>query len=186
MPPFRARSAIGLSPRVRGNQYKGILDVPTSRSIPACTGEPSLISAPTITTRVYPRVYGGTSQKRWVLSMGHGLSPRVRGNLQANTLLFKSHRSIPACTGEPLWASRKQMRSAVYPRVYGGTHSRASFCLFRIGLSPRVRGNHLTSLQVHVCSRSIPACTGEPLSQCSPIARQAVYPRVYGGTCSSL
>ena len=55
------RCRLGLSPRVRGSL---VLRVPGSwreRSIPACTGQPSVCCPLPGTSRVYPRVYGAAS-----------------------------------------------------------------------------------------------------------------------------
>ncbi len=50
------------------------------------------------------------------------------------------------------------------------------------GLSPRVRGNPLTSRAAGAALRSIPACAGEPVRQADGPPADAVYPRVCGGT----
>ena len=50
------------------------------------------------------------------------------------------------------------------------------------GLSPRVRGNQNTVSLFDELHRSIPACAGEPLKKNGTPARNAVYPRVCGGT----
>ena len=75
-----SRPSWGLSPRVRGNpaapQKKGA----TTRSIPACAGEPAPTWSMGPRTRVYPRVCGGTTEATVVLRISMGLSPRVRGN----------------------------------------------------------------------------------------------------------
>ena len=50
----------GLSPRVRGNRHHKP-DLPGStRSIPACAGEPTCSGPVPVSSRVYPRVCGGT------------------------------------------------------------------------------------------------------------------------------
>ena len=51
-----------------------------ARSIPACTGEPTMRRMWGHMSRVYPRVYGGTSAPPGYNWQGVGLSPRVRGN----------------------------------------------------------------------------------------------------------
>ena len=50
----------GLSPRVRGNRQTLWPVRRRVRSIPACAGEPKLITPSTLTFPVYPRVCGGT------------------------------------------------------------------------------------------------------------------------------
>ena len=111
----------GLSPRVRGNPARLSVYPCMRRSIPACTGEPSSLGAFAFLAQVYPRVYGGTSMKSPLRSLAIGLSPRVRGNLHERGLNGLNNRSIPACTGEPMYRCYLQSLVQVYPRVYGGT-----------------------------------------------------------------
>ena len=112
----------GLSPRVRGNPLSQIRDGQRGGSIPACAGEPTGRSQTVPTTRVYPRVCGGTYGLHAVALMMPGLSPRVRGNLA--DLLQRCHNvgSIPACAGEPIDGKAPIFTTAVYPRVCGGTY----------------------------------------------------------------
>ena len=104
----------GLSPRVRGNRRTRQAQHAVVRSIPACTGEPvrPLITlSPDVRgnhgkrrnhdheqSQVYPRVYGGTARHTvcWGNLMFHGT--RCDGGTSVRTI-----RSIPACTGEPLF-----------------------------------------------------------------------------------
>ena len=72
--------AEGLSPRVRGNLEQRQPDAAQGRSIPACAGEPMKKIVMKKTTRVYPRVCGGTLDTPATLFLSKGLSPRVRGN----------------------------------------------------------------------------------------------------------
>ena len=92
----------GLSPRVRGNLGTSILLIVRLRSIPACAGEPLRPGGRHKGWGVYPRVCGGTPLVEKLLRRLSGLSPRVRGNLQAEHLATLNERSIPACAGEPL------------------------------------------------------------------------------------
>ena len=132
----------GLSPRVRGN-HPILSHAETGEgSIPACTGEPFLLSQLPILLQVYPRVYGGTRPVRRSTISKCGLSPRVRGNRGVARSRPRRPRSIPACTGEPRTATQRRTAEAVYPRVYGGTLLSAARSGKTYGLSPRVRGNH--------------------------------------------
>ena len=70
----------GLSPRVRGNPKEKAGERESDRSIPACTGEPLLVSSRPLPAWVYPRVYGGTCAVGYMNERHYGLSPRVRGN----------------------------------------------------------------------------------------------------------
>ena len=53
------------------------------------------------------------------------------------------------------------------------------------GLSPRVRGNPEAYGFAKRLTRSIPACAGEPYDSLERSMRNAVYPRVCGGTFAS-
>ena len=161
-PPPIAMSLQGLSPRVRGNQIRFMVDC----------GD----------TWVYPRVCGGTYSGRRGGSVHKGLSPRVRGNHLMVSQAYKDLRSIPACAGEPTSATLKWIADWVYPRVCGGTSSVDRHSRETDGLSPRVRGNQCHLTRDEASPRSIPACAGEPPSYLSSGANARVYPRVCGGT----
>ena len=79
----RADEWKGLSPRVRGNPcpYHQMTD--RAWSIPACAGEPGHLDGLFPSSRVYPRVCGGTPSSSRMSRMQSGLSPRVRGNPNA-------------------------------------------------------------------------------------------------------
>ena len=114
--------------------------------------------------------------------------------------------SIPACAGEPSVSSFVVRVSRVYPRVCGGTGVRQRPTTYRAGLSPRVRGNHVfrvfchsligsiprvrgnpyTAGNVSVTFWSIPACAGEPSQIAHRRQKNRVYPRVCGGTATSV
>ena len=157
-----AWQAYGLSPRVRGNRNKGRSTKKAGGSIPACAGEPIDARIDALIPTVYPRVCGGT----YTFTQGW---PHPPG-------------SIPACAGEPLMSIGLVIRFRVYPRVCGGTDDDASDHDRNLGLSPRVRGNLSLSCVLLPCLRSIPACAGEPPKQFMQSYRNAVYPRVCGGT----
>ena len=174
----------GLSPRVRGNQPRILYTEHSRRSIPACAGEPAWGSAHPGTSRVYPRVCGGTPPPPAATLPTCGLSPRVRGNLVNVRLVGICGRSIPACAGEPRRFCEIAVKCAVYPRVCGGTLTIARLRSDILGLSPRVRGNLRFRLRQPVNARSIPACAGEPVTRLPGNAAMPVYPRVCGGTAA--
>ena len=152
----------GLSPRVRGNLAAVISVLPWMGSIPACAGEPQLEFWLPVGNSVYPRVCGGTTCCCIFDTVLVGLSPRVRGNPQHSLNHQRSPRSIPACAGEPRRISHDYPSYEVYPRVCGGTRWLfVRSALFR-GLSPRVRGNRISTLWGATETGSIPACAGEP------------------------
>ena len=95
---------------------------------------------------------------------------------------IRSHRSIPACAGEPALNSVLLMSPTVYPRVCGGTYTTMDGEVSAGGLSPRVRGNQEVDLLPSERFGSIPACAGEPIDTALYDAIVAVYPRVCGGT----
>ena len=173
---------IGLSPRVRGNRARTASRRYGPGSIPACAGEPVSPPPQDDSTKVYPRVCGGTSSRCSIRPPTRGLSPRVRGNLDTWAHHGDRRRSIPACAGEPRPSPRRSKTSGVYPRVCGGTDDiwTANYPLW--GLSPRVRGNPPTQQVDRYDAGSIPACAGEPSGVNPNHAANAVYPRVCGGT----
>ena len=134
---------------------------------------------------VYPRVCGGTGASDRSVSPACGLSPRVRGNPWPRRLPNASIRSIPACAGEPRRCVRQASDDAVYPRVCGGTLFLGSRMSPWTGLSPRVRGNRVTTWRAYWIRRSIPACAGEPNCCLNRVPASRVYPRVCGGTTSA-
>ena len=167
---------------MRGNRRIAKRIAHRRRSIPACAGEPSGLSSGTIQTKVYPRVCGGTARSASTRCTLRGLSPRVRGNRQADRRRRRSGRSIPACAGEPCGTGADPSSISVYPRVCGGTAEALKPLIGGDGLSPRVRGNRALSMASISSERSIPACAGEPKKRKSTISLVPVYPRVCGGT----
>ena len=121
-----ALSERGLSPRVRGNRRSHRSTALRSRSIPACAGEPFPTGNRYSARGVYPRVCGGTRPCLAAMRLPAGLSPRVRGNRMRSPRPRPSPGSIPACAGEPRSAACSSTGLWVYPRVCGGTRSRAS------------------------------------------------------------
>ena len=172
----------GLSPRVRGNPDTKALSLATEGSIPACAGEPTFTTATYRLGWVYPRVCGGTFEARAPEGIRGGLSPRVRGNPRIGPFAVLFEGSIPACAGEPRIEAGTSSLSRVYPRVCGGTARCPACKALRMGLSPRVRGNHASIRSACVFMGSIPACAGEPARHAARSLTARVYPRVCGGT----
>ena len=139
--PYAMDLRSGLSPRVRGNPRSGPQTIESTRSIPACAGEPFADGRRPGVHRVYPRVCGGTVGCHWSTSVAVGLSPRVRGNHATPIVELPGPRSIPACAGEPSGKLASTYWTAVYPRVCGGTRGTPPTSRQWWGLSPRVRGN---------------------------------------------
>ena len=173
---------VGLSPRVRGNPGLGAIYRPVRGSIPACAGEPPRRRRWRSSSRVYPRVCGGTIPSLPVPSTWTGLSPRVRGNRRPGHLHPRQRGSIPACAGEPRTRTCAASPRWVYPRVCGGTASPDRDFEAAEGLSPRVRGNRRDDDEGRARRGSIPACAGEPRLRQGDRLAGRVYPRVCGGT----
>ena len=129
---------------------------------------------------------GGTIDGGAGLNAVQGLSPRVRGNHCTTGLSVRLSRSIPACAGEPDDPAGGSDDRGVYPRVCGGTSSAAHKQGIVGALSPRVRGNLIGGVIRDTAYRSIPACAGEPGAKGGTGPTPKVYPRVCGGTPSSL
>ena len=125
---------------------------------------------------------GGTGHPQDTNQGEAGLSPRVRGNRRRQAGADGRGGSIPACAGEPATSVPACADATVYPRVCGGTRCALGRKPVPAGLSPRVRGNHITYCEPFCGMRSIPACAGEPVTGIDGDVVRAVYPRVCGGT----
>ena len=153
----------GLSPRVRGNQPVRIAIRVMDGSIPARAGEPRGQRRVAVLDMVYPRACGGTRRTHGRGQQQVGLSPRVRGNRRQAFAGDPSGGSIPARAGEPLRRITNHAQQRVYPRACGGTGISRLVVLPTMGLSPRVRGNPVSSTGSPAASGSIPARAGEPV-----------------------
>ena len=176
------RAGEGLSPRGRGNRERGRREYRPGGSIPAWAGEPRRRWRRRSADRVYPRVGGGTERRRGDRRADEGLSPRGRGNRNADDRNRVDMGSIPAWAGEPRLHEIVVREPRVYPRVGGGTRDRADEALDERGLSPRGRGNRSLAQVVPSVRGSIPAWAGEPIPNSCPCGEIRVYPRVGGGT----
>ena len=155
----------GLSPRVRGNHRLVVQRSPACGSIPARAGEPGFARRTGLVRR--------------------GLSPRVRGNRSHGPRPSLFRRSIPARAGEPGCCWPWCLPSWVYPRACGGTSCFGIGGELCIGLSPRVRGNHVGHAHPGGTGGSIPARAGEPFARTMGGSTPGVYPRACGGTAEA-
>ena len=89
----------------------------------------------------------------------------MRGNLLERSRGFDIPGSIPACAGKPLTGGKVDLLMKVYPRVCGETVIDPTAIRYRMGLSPRVRGNPLMTMIARRLCGSIPACAGKPKEQ---------------------
>ena len=179
---FASLPCAGLSPRVRGKPPTRPQPTSATRSIPACAGEAAAGMTPGRVAAVYPRVCGGSNELTAADVKAAGLSPRVRGKLDAVPPEFYYPGSIPACAGEADRDARLVRCRGVYPRVCGGSLTDLDLGDIARGLSPRVRGKPPMNGNDKPRTRSIPACAGEatPGRPFSPPRK--VYPRVCGGS----
>ena len=176
---------VGLSPRVRGNPKLTARGQRFPGSIPAGAGEPMTMMAPGGDWRVYPRGCGGTASSRACFSVSSGLSPRVRGNHLCGGGARGRDGSIPAGAGEPRGIVGRAGNRRVYPRGCGGTTSPSGSPCPLMGLSPRVRGNPISSRCSTRFAGSIPAGAGEPRDSGNTMLAKRVYPRGCGGTAGT-
>ena len=155
-------------------------------SIPARAGEPLSSPSGSAWAGVYPRACGGTAKRPGPSDWVQGLSPRVRGNRSAHCPVLSNRGSIPARAGEPAFTAASLNLDKVYPRACGGTTQVAAVAAWNEGLSPRVRGNHLSASTWDASKGSIPARAGEP--KFVPLLSRStrVYPRACGGTASMM
>ena len=99
----------GLSPRVRGNLRKEMMDTLSTGSIPARAGEPVALAVFPHAKWVYPRACGGTCVPDEPDPQMQGLSPRVRGNRIMGVYACTAVGSIPARAGEPSPGGRRRV-----------------------------------------------------------------------------
>ena len=133
---------IGLSPRVRGKQRRGIAANQAGMAIPACAGETVPRPAIRKSIWVYPRVCGGNRVRLGYRYQNGGLSPRLRGKRPAVRHIRLPFRAIPACAGKTGRRQSAQKECRVYPRVCEGNQRLQPVHRRHLGLSPRVRGKH--------------------------------------------
>ena len=95
-----APDALGLSPRLRGNDDVNPNFNTFRGSIPALAGERWLMGASLCAIWVYPRACGGTHKHTAGFLCTQGLSPRLRGNDGFRHSFADHVRSIPALAGE--------------------------------------------------------------------------------------
>ena len=172
----------GLSPRRRGNQARRARVGGRGGPIPAQAGEPGVTWSMRRHTRAYPRAGGGTRHAPTSLSSMSGLSPRRRGNHAPERRCGDRMGPIPAQAGEPPASTRLSLFTRAYPRAGGGTTERYVRRLVREGLSPRRRGNRLSTASRISSIGPIPAQAGEPSPVSGTRSARRAYPRAGGGT----
>ncbi|CEF28675.1 hypothetical protein XNW1_4470012 [Xenorhabdus nematophila str. Websteri] len=129
---------------------------------------------------VYPRTYGEHMVQAKVNIHDTGLSPYLRGTLNAFLHEFGMMRFIPVLTGNTHKYDDNPLEKTVYPRTYG-EHPFIQ-CMQKMdgGLSPYLRGTLLGQLEDLDKSRFIPVLTGNTVSIDAFMCAMLVYPRTYG------
>ena len=170
----------GLSPLARGNRRGHVYPRAGTGSIPACAGEPIAIDPHPFSTRVYPRLRGGTMHGDEGSGKNLGLSPLARRN-HVNRLQRKLPAgSIPACAGEPAAVRSDAFVCRVYPRLRGGTPSDALRYASQMGLSPLARGNPCLGVVIMALMGLSPLARGNPASSCSRLRAAGSIPACAG------
>src|SRR5690625_1012351 len=147
-----------------------------------CMGPPKRQGNLHTDLRVYPHVYGSTSQCVLSTSASLRLSPCVWGHHPIRTLHSSNNGSIPMCMGPPFFHSLFNNAVWVYPHVYGATDMPATPSLTNLGLSPCVWGHLAQSAEDLGIKGSIPMCMGPPKQNRYAANPSRVYPHVYGAT----
>ena len=177
---------LGLSPRMRGNPCLRLWSLCQAGSIPTHAGKPNGTAGKDHGDKVYPHACGETYGEIETIVTRCGLSPRMRGNLVVVAGPDSHFGSIPTHAGKPLSGSLIAAAVMVYPHACGETILPAPTRGIRLGLSPRMRGNHNFGLGSVAGFGSIPTHAGKPRSSISYIIRTGVYPHACGETRLSL
>ena len=157
-----SKRTTGLSPRVRGSQDAWPRTRDNFGSIPASAGEPVVPVTGLHQFWVYPRECGGAPREGGMFKRDWGLSPRVRGSPFGRRPRGRRAGSIPASAGEPPGTASGAVSWRVYPRECGGAPPIRLRRKPSPGLSPRVRGSRIYTVNANSLSGSIPASAGEP------------------------
>ena len=167
---------------MRGNPPAQVRKLLRAGPIPACAGQPLCTVSTLRFIRAYPRVCGATLERPRSFTAVVGLSPRVRGNRDAQQQVSDKTGPIPACAGQPTPSASKSITARAYPRVCGATPHIPFELALRTGLSPRVRGNLQNSQDAASVMGPIPACAGQPGRCYATWLGLGAYPRVCGAT----
>ena len=154
--------------------------------IPAYAGEPRRDPGSSAERGAYPRIRGGTFDIVNTSRHRRGLSPHTRGNPGDGGLAVAQLGPIPAYAGEPSSMSTCHSTRRAYPRIRGGTGRSTISVLYRSGLSPHTRGNPNDPKTGDFRAGPIPAYAGEPARQATVPLGQRAYPRIRGGTKTTL
>ena len=170
----------GSSPRVRGTHDQCRRPDSGEGIIPACAGNTSLASGPSIEAGDHPRVCGEHQALLTYSLTRAGSSPRVRGTRRAHRGARSRIGIIPACAGNTCTRMTATPPAGDHPRVCG-EHSRSSKNPpMPQGSSPRVRGTPPQVGNLRNVQGIIPACAGNTMRRKSARPMMSDHPRVCG------
>ena len=130
----------GLSPCVRGTAPWVPMSCLSAGFIPVRTGNGAERAGAGTGQAVYPRAYGERTDYPNNGIAQRGLSPCVRGTVNAVKRGIGGKRFIPVRTGNGSLPRARTWIMSVYPRAYGERQSSLPSLDSRSGLSPCVRG----------------------------------------------
>ncbi len=172
---------VGSSPRVRGTLGHVLKCAFVPRFIPAGAGNTPSRSRPATPLTVHPRGCGEHNQRRALIKMSDGSSPRVRGTPTNRAVGQGNERFIPAGAGNTAGSPLEPRRAAVHPRGCGEHVDSISMRILTGRFIPAGAGNTMRSSASRAASiGSSPRVRGtRRLSRSTPAAR-AVHPRGCG------
>ena len=150
----------GSSPHARGTQRAPRTHRTGRRFIPACAGNAILVSLPTISPKVHPRMRGERIDLYIITQGPNGSSPHARGTLEETTINPLITRFIPACAGNALMESTPVGYCSVHPRMRGERWRQDPADQAQRGSSPHARGTLRGLFNPAHDRRFIPACAG--------------------------
>ena len=150
----------GSSPLARGTPSRNFRCFASSRFIPACAGNSSLLILFHQATAVHPRLRG-----------------ELPGPIWSNSAI---PRFIPACAGNSNKAAFLRLNRTVHPRLRGELNTSSERVCLKVGSSPLARGT-LSFRRANSSSRRfIPACAGNSQLFVCCFGERSVHPRLRG------
>ena len=151
----------GSSPRVRGRQTPGLLDLWKTRLIPASAGQTHLPGRVATAPRAHPRECGADCDSHSNGIRRVGSSPRVRGRQGVPIGNEAIAGLIPASAGQTNCPAMWCFNARAHPRECGADPNSELDILSSRGSSPRVRGRLMDQISAKVASGLIPASAGQ-------------------------
>ena len=175
-----AASSSGSSPRLRGTRSVPPGRRPPLRFIPAPAGNTRPRPRWRIPPPVHPRACGEHALPVFLVFMGAGSSPRLRGTPQHPGAGGAGSRFIPAPAGNTCLQGMRESIQTVHPRACGEHASRMPSPIFRAGSSPRLRGTRPRPGGGAGHQRFIPTPAGNTPRSRRGAGRRPVHPHACG------